>query len=174
MKTSFLCAGHLIGPQSPSKQREIVLNLRSYVSFRTVVSKLLRALYELDLGLKRHRDILVKLELGSCGVHSNRVFGTNVRRMIIFVRSRISKMLLSIKAASSPGRLLPKLGYYLTSLMRGALRLHRRRQHCTGANTTRWSHQLLVVLPTPFLFEERPNDTFQSSVAGSVAHCVVI
>lgn len=136
-----------------------MLNLRSYVGIRIVFNKLLRALYELDLGLKPRRDILVKLELGSYGVHSNRVFDRDVARIIIFVRGRISKMLLSITAASSPGRLLSKLEYYLTSLMRGALRLHRRRQHHTGGNTTRWSHQLLVVLPTPFLFEERSNDT---------------
>ena len=150
-----------------------MLNLRSYVGIRIVLNKLLRALYELDLGLKRRRDILVKLELGSHGVHSNRVFDRDVARIIIFVRGRISKMLLSITAASSPGRLLFKLKYYLTSLMRGALRLHRRRQHRTGANTTRWSHQLLVVLPTPFLFEERSNDTLQPSVAGFAAYCVV-
>ena len=103
----------MIGPRSPSKQHEIVLNLRSYVgirvvgiNIRVVGIKLLRALYELDLGLKRRRDILVKLELGSYGVHSNRVFDRDVARIIIFVRGRISKMLLSITAASSPGRLL--------------------------------------------------------------------
>ena len=159
-KTSFLCTGHLIGPRSPSNQHEIVLSLRSYVGIRIVSDKLLRAPYELDLGLKRRRDILVKLELGSYGVHSNRVSDRDVARIILFVRVRISKMLLSITAASSPGRLLAKLGYYLTSLVQGALRLQRRRQHRTGANTTRWSHQLLVVLPTPFLFEERANDTY--------------
>ena len=83
-----------------------MLNLRSYVGIRVVLNKLLRGLYELDLGLKRRRDILVKLELGSYGVHSNRVFDRDVARIIIFVRGRISKMLLSITAASSPGRLL--------------------------------------------------------------------
>ena len=150
-----------------------MLNLRSYVGIRVVFCKLVRALYEPNLGLKRRRDILVKLELGSYGVHSNRVLDTSVARVIVFVRGRISRMLLSVTAASSPGRLLFKLWYCLTSLVRGASRLHRRRQHRIGANTTRWSHQLLVVLPTPFLFEERPNDKLQSSAASFVSSCVV-
>ena len=54
---------------------------------RIALYELLCAPYGSNFGLKRHRDILVKLEWGSYGIHSNRVSDRDVaRKKILFAK----------------------------------------------------------------------------------------